>query len=835
MADFSILVPEETTNYIKNPSFRFDTTDWNADGSGISRILDHARFGIASLKVGTAGGVIREGVWYRTNAFSTTSSTMTASAYVRGVGHIRIRLTDNVSAKDWSSKEVVLEPDRWQRISISGRVTDSNDVRVYLETYGNASQAITFYVDGAQLELKPYVTTYCDGTRPGCRWNGLYDESTSYRSPYTREGGRWVMVSGPVREQEDVYMTTVSGMGVAPIQNNRQSYAMSPGGFLDNVKVQERQMTLQFHVKHKTLARTYKQALSLGKLHELRQMLIDIIKPDATGGNEPFWIQYKDGDVPVFAQVYYDGGLEGEWDIRNQWAMDFQVRLLATYPMFVEDDQDAIQLNFKKATVLNGVAGRIDGEWSNMNYGMFASATDGTVSDIEIGRLGEIYVCGGMITLNYSAGAIDPLAPAFNGAYWDGEKWINLVSALLPVAASTTINDMAVAPNGDVYVIGKFTTIGGIAAANIARWNGATWAALGTGLNDDGLHVQVAPDGDVYAGGKFHTAGGVNCYHIARWDGSSWHKLGNQAGLNNEVYSIAISKDGKIVYAGGLFTDEYSLSASAMLRIARYDVDTDDFDAMGDGFDSTVREVLISPSNYVYACGDFDKSGIATMNYIGKWNGAMWEQLGQGVGGGVIYSMDIHENGNIIAVGEFTSANDITMQKVGLWNGSTWANIDLKFVTDAGLDVLSVHYVGDDIILGGTGFGLGATLATEHSEITYVTNDGTAEVRPTIYIKGQGKLKYIENQTTKKKVWFNLTVLEDEEIFIDFGTGKFYSTVRGDLYYALIPGGDMSSFTLVPGENKICTFMHDDVGASMYLYYTPTHWSVDSTKAGDTF
>ena len=616
MADISILVPETTTNYIKNPSFRYSTVDWTADGATISRIYDHARFGIASLKVVTAGG-IREGVYYRLNSLLAYSSPVTASAYIRGVGHVRIRLTDNNSAKEWASKEIVLEPDRWQRYSISGRITNSNDVRVYIETYGTSGQTATFYVDAVQLELKPYPTTYCDGTRPGCRWNGLYDESTSYRSPYTRDGGRWVMVSGADREREDVYMTVVSGMGVAPIQNNRQSYAVVPGGFLDNVKILERPITLQFHVKHKTLTRTYKQALSLGKLHELRQMLIDIIKPDATGGNEPFWIQYKDGDVPVYAQVYYDGGLEGEWDIRNQWAMDFQVRLLATYPMFVEDDQDVAELDFKQSALFNGIAGRIDGEWSNMNYGMYGLASDGSAGDIEIGKYGEIYVCGRIRTINYSALAVNPLAPAWDAAYWDGTKWINLVSAITPADGTETINDMAVAPNGDVYVTGKFTNIGGTAAVNIAKWNGATWAALGTGLNDDGLHIQVASNGDVYVGGKFHAAGGVNCYHIARWDGSSWHKLGAQSGLNNEVYSIAISKDGTTAYVGGLFTDQYSLSGNAMLRVAKYTLATDAFSAMGYGFNSTVREVVISPSNYVYACGDFTLSDIASMKYIG--------------------------------------------------------------------------------------------------------------------------------------------------------------------------------------------------------------------------
>ena len=826
MANLSILVPEATTNYIKNPSILFDTTGWNADGSTLSRNIDYTRFGVASLKVVTDGLVIREGTYYRVDTLESESENVTVSVYVRGTGHVRIRLTDEVAVKEWMSKEVVLEESRWQRISINGRCSSSNDIRLYIETYGSSTQAVIFYVDAAQFELKPYPTSYCDGTRPGCRWNGLYDQSTSHRSPYTREGGRWVMISGAEREREDIYMTVVKGLGVAPIQNNRQSYSMAPGGYLDNVKIEERPMGLKFHTKHKSMVRTCKQALSLGKLHELRQLLIDIIKPDATGGNEPFWLEYDDGDIPVYAQAYYNGGLEGEWDIRNRWIMDFDLNLLATSPMFYEDNQDVTEIYFKDNAILNSVVGRINGEWNNLNYGVYYS-----VGNLELGKKGETYATGVVTAINYNVLATNPLAPSFNIVYWNGTQWVTIASSFV----GTTINDICVAPDGSVYATGLFSSIDGVAAVNIAKYDGSTWSPLSTGLDNDGLHVSVAANGDLYAGGKFHTAGGVPAYHIARWDGSSWHKLGAYAGFNDEVYSIAISKDGKTVYVGGIFTDQYSRSSSAMLRIAKYTVSSDTFSAMGNGFNSTVSEVIISPSNYVYAGGGFTLSGIAPMNYISKWNGSTWEQLANGLSGGAVLSFAISNKGNIIAVGDFTSNGDISMKGIALWNGSSWTNLDIIiYPGNSSVQPLTVLFVGEDIFIGGFNFSDTVTPSI-FSNITYVTNNGTAEVRPVVYIKGQASLSYLENQTTKKKIWFDLDILEDEEIFIDFGAGKFYSTVRGDLYYAVIPGGDLHSFTLIPGENKIAAFMHDDVNAVMRMSYVPVHWGVDGTMHGDTF
>jgi hypothetical protein len=38
--------------------------------------------------------------------------------------------------------------------------------------------------------------------------------------------------------------------------------------------------------------------------------------------------------------------------------------------------------------------------------------------------------------------------------------------------------------NGELYIGGDFTNAGGIVVSNIAKWNGTTWSALGTGVND---------------------------------------------------------------------------------------------------------------------------------------------------------------------------------------------------------------------------------------------------------------------------------------------------------------------------------------------------------------
>ena len=431
-ASLKILVPEATVNFIENPSIRYDTTGWNAFGATISRTLDQARFGIASLKVVPQGTAINEGAYYRVNYLSGTNDVVTVSAYVRGTGHIHIRLYDASAGKEWSSKTVTLRNDRWTRISVTGRCAGGNDIRLYVETYANNAQATTYYVDGSQMELKTFATSYCDGSQGGCKWDNIDNGSLSIRNVYTREGGKWVEVIGDDASLENIYATATTGFGFGNITNNTYDNTLFPGGVVNNIKTDERILSIVFHAKNRDMSRKGDCELSMRRLFGLRQMLIDIIKPDAVGGNQPFWIEYKDGDIPLLAKVYYDGGLEGDWDIRNYWILDFPLRLLATSPTFVEDNQQTAEFDFSDTSIFSGVAGRLDGEWKTLNGGIWNNydptnvpddTVDGTVKDMALGVHGEIYAVGRFKIINYN-GILDPNASADCAAYWDGYKWI---------------------------------------------------------------------------------------------------------------------------------------------------------------------------------------------------------------------------------------------------------------------------------------------------------------------------------------------------------------------------------------------------------------------------
>ena len=827
MVRFSALVPDATINYIKNPAMRYDTTDWNASGATLTRATDFARFGIASLKVVTTGAALRQGAFYRVSELRGVSEPVTVSAYVRGTGRVRIRLINNPTGSEWASASIQLETDRWYRISVSGFSTGSDDLRLYVETDEKVATARTFYVDGAQLERKSYPTTYCDGDQPGCRWNGLYHNSTSTRLGTTSEGGRWVQLAGEEREAQDLYMTVVSGMGLAPLTNNTQSFALAPGSYFQNTKINARTIVLTFHAKHRVDERD--DPVSLAYLHQLRQLLIDVVKPDRTRGGQEVQFEYDDGNTPLYFKARYDGGLEGEWDVRNQFVNSFPLRLLAVSPIFTEDSQDMSLLDFQDVIRPRRVIGRISGRWNAMNGGV-----NNDVNEIALGTKGEVYICGAFTVANVS-GTLDPNRAAHGICYWDGEKWVSISSSPLTGGAGTaTINSVDVAPNGNVYVTGDFTNIGGVAANYIAYWNGTTWNALGTGLNSNGLTVRVAPNGDVYVGGGFTTAGGVSCVRIARWDGLQWRRVGQFGGLNDLVQAIEINKDGSTIYVGGDFTDQNGFAASALLAVASYNTATGLFSAMGSGLNQTVYSLALADSGVLYAGGNFTASGSDEISYIGQWNGSAWLPMSSGADSAV-QKVSLSPNGNVLAVGAFTRIGSVDARFIALWNGSTFVNLDLN-ISASGSYYPICSFIDprtDDIFIGGTVFGANSADFTLISGFTTVPNPGSREINPVVYLQGPGILKWIENQSSLKRIYLNLTLLASEEVFFDFGQGKIESTMRGSLLYALLPGSDFRSFTLLPGDNVIACFMTNDVAAQARMSFIPSHWSMDATQHGE--
>ncbi len=140
---------------------------------------------------------------------------------------------------------------------------------------------------------------------------------------------------------------------------------------------------------------------------------------------------------------------------------------------------------------------------------------------------------------------------------WDGAAWHALGSGLDSAPADLVFS------SGKLYAAGQFKQCTDpLASSPLAVWDGASWAFPLCG-QDGGFARALAVNGrDVYLGGLMDTIQGVPVHHIARWNGETVLALGT--GVNGYVNDISIDHDevyvaGDFSYAGEKFSNMYAI------------------------------------------------------------------------------------------------------------------------------------------------------------------------------------------------------------------------------------------------------------------------------------
>jgi uncharacterized delta-60 repeat protein len=110
-------------------------------------------------------------------------------------------------------------------------------------------------------------------------------------------------------------------------------------------------------------------------------------------------------------------------------------------------------------------------------------------------------------------------------------------------------------PDGKVFIGGQFTAIDGVPRSHVAQLNpdGTLDTSFdpGTGLDQTPLSVAMQPDGKVLTGGGFTVYNGAVVNRIARLntDGSLDTTFASPLGAGDDVYSLRVQPDGKVVVA----------------------------------------------------------------------------------------------------------------------------------------------------------------------------------------------------------------------------------------------------------------------------------------------
>lgn len=295
---------------------------------------------------------------------------------------------------------------------------------------------------------------------------------------------------------------------------------------------------------------------------------------------------------------------------------------------------------------------------------------------------GNLYAGGNFNQVNVGAAVT-----AHRLARWNGSTWLSVgtgggegVDGI--VRAMTVVDD-------ELYVGGDFThrNLGAAAGANRAlRWTGIDWDELGSAGNGVPISITAMAvlDGNVYVGGEFTQVGGISANYLARWDGSTWSTVGSAGGNGADASIFALTVSGSDLYAGGNFTQVNVGAPIAANRVARWNGST--WSALGsgggNGVNMAVHALAVSGGD-LFVAGTFSQANIGaaiTANRIARWNGSVWSALGSGGGNGLdsfAYTLAVF-GGDLFVGGLFTQANfgaPIPANRIARWDGSTWSAV----------------------------------------------------------------------------------------------------------------------------------------------------------------
>jgi hypothetical protein len=294
---------------------------------------------------------------------------------------------------------------------------------------------------------------------------------------------------------------------------------------------------------------------------------------------------------------------------------------------------------------------------------------------------------------------------------------------------------------GNLYIGGRFTSVAGVAARNVARWDGHRWHSLGTG-RDNGISepyryddydgrrheheaivraLAVAPNGDVYVGGEFGRAGQVVATCLARWDGRAWGAVGDFLQLEQP---ISVHRDEQAARRWKRYQQRYYTRAyQKPYQPPRH---------------GGVLALTLAPDGALYAGGTFRYAASAypadtTASSVACWDGRVWSIPGQGVPG-TVHALAA-ANGRVYAGGDLWSGQRATPDvrgRVACWDGTAWATIGTAYNyygTEIGAGVPGVVHalaVLPDGTLCAAGAGQGYGYVTGDTAKTVARWDGRA-------------------------------------------------------------------------------------------------------------
>jgi uncharacterized delta-60 repeat protein len=270
--------------------------------------------------------------------------------------------------------------------------------------------------------------------------------------------------------------------------------------------------------------------------------------------------------------------------------------------------------------------------------------------------------------------------------------------------ANTVVYSLAVQTDGKILVGGLFATIGGQTRNYIARLDPTNGLADSFDPNANGPVVSLVlqADGKILAGGFFNSIGGATRNRIARLDATTGLADSFNPNANAIVYSIAVQADGKIL-AGGQFNGANSIGGATRNRIARLDATTGLADSFNPNANNNIVSIAVQADGKILAGGEFTTIGGQPRNRIARLDTTtgLADSFDPNANDFVL-SIAVQTDGKILAGGYFTSIGGQPKNRIARLNATT--GLSDSFDANANSNVYAITVEADGKILVGGPF-----------------------------------------------------------------------------------------------------------------------------------
>ena len=327
-----------------------------------------------------------------------------------------------------------------------------------------------------------------------------------------------------------------------------------------------------------------------------------------------------------------------------------------------------------------------------------------------------------LIVVAASEAVAGPTAPGANAGWEEIGAGSASGGGISNTTGKSRFSNVAVGPDG-MPVVAWLADRSGTYRVYVRRWDGTTWAEMGSGSASDGgisnnvgdwqnPALAIGPDGMpvvAWAGGSNISDGDI---YVRRWDGTTWAEIGagsaTGGGISNTsgwsgYPSLAVGPDGAPVVAWSDGSNGSDDTNNDEIYVRRWDGTTWvelGGSGSGGGISNTDNyswypTLAIDPDGMPIVAWDDRSSGNREI-YVRRWDGTAWAEMGAGSASGGGISHDPFDSQNpslaigpdgipVVAWAKYGRNGAYAEVYVRRWDGAAWAEMDAGSATGGGI------------------------------------------------------------------------------------------------------------------------------------------------------